>query len=105
MVAAAPVALTQGQQPTGIVRSGYDYVPGENTMAGPAAPTIVLTPFTCGHLSVPLAFPMGGRPGEITVLITAYLISYSLATRKQNSQIKVKITAHLYRCHYFLENK
>jgi N-acyl homoserine lactone hydrolase len=45
-------------------------------MVGPAPPTITLTPFTCGWLTLPVSFLLGGQPGEVIVPVTAYLLEH-----------------------------
>src|ERR1700712_4992211 len=76
MVVESPLGLYERQQPTGIVRSGCT-TPEENPMAGPAASTITLTPFTCGRLTLPASFLIGGQSGEITVPVTAFLLKHA----------------------------
>ncbi len=44
-----------------------------------AATTITLTPFTCGHVTVPRSWMLAGHDGEITVPVTAYLIQHPTA--------------------------
>jgi N-acyl homoserine lactone hydrolase len=79
-VAAVPVELHEEQQPTAIVGDGHTDTQEVNTIASPAAPAITLTPFTCGRLTLPLSFLLGGQPGEITVPVTAYLIEHPAGT-------------------------
>jgi glyoxylase-like metal-dependent hydrolase (beta-lactamase superfamily II) len=45
-------------------------------MAGPAVPAIILTPFTCGWMTVPVLSGLGAEPGESTVPVTAYLLEH-----------------------------
>ena len=45
-------------------------------MAGPAATTITLTPFTCGRLTLPMSVLLGGQTGTLTVPVTAYLLEH-----------------------------
>lgn len=45
-------------------------------MAGPAPPSITLTPLTCGRRTLPMSALVGGEPGDITVPVTAYLIEH-----------------------------
>jgi N-acyl homoserine lactone hydrolase len=40
-------------------------------------PTITLTPFTCGRVTLPFSSMVGGGTGEITVPVTAYLIEHA----------------------------
>jgi N-acyl homoserine lactone hydrolase len=76
MVVATAVGLHEEQQPTGIFPQRAQRSSEENTMAGPAPPTITLTPFTCGWLTLPMSYLLGGQPGEITVPVTAYLLEH-----------------------------
>src|SRR3978361_1708710 len=75
MAVQSPAGLHGRQQPTGILRSGCT-TPEENTMTRPAAPTITLTPFTCGRLTLPMSSMLGGQQGEITVPVTAFLLEH-----------------------------
>lgn len=48
----------------------------EDIISAPAPPTVTLTPFTCGRLTLPLSFLLAGLSGQLTVPVPAYLIEH-----------------------------
>lgn len=45
-------------------------------MSSGPTPTVTLTPFTCGRLTLPLSFLLGDQARTVTVPVTAYLIDH-----------------------------